>query len=446
MRATARSISTGTTARCPRYAGSRASGANRRLAAAARDLLPLVAASVVEHDALLARTDAQPLVHDGGWIEAFRSPALFDAETRAQRVPTPADDRARRGCVAGARPGIGDAFCGAFHWQDPKTVSNPGGLTKAYARLFERDGGTFALGDARTLVQVDGGWQVGTEHGPISARSAVVALGPWSDHVFEPLGYRIPLRAKRGYHMHYRPTRAPLNVPVCDTEAGFVVAPMEGGRLRLTTGVEIALRGAPPTGVQLARAEPLARDAFGIGERLDPEPWLGMRPCTPDMRPVISAPRHRHLWFAFGHCHHGHARPASGRLLAEMITGAPTYIDPHPYRRALRLIRRRALRRARRPSQCFNLLSELSEITQSEMICVIGKKDNREIKKISKSAIYQCIFILVKCVMGSCSWRCGTSLQRMFRCYAECTGTRYHGANVTLHPRSVGHFRQMIAA
>ncbi|KWF29244.1 hypothetical protein WT56_17165 [Burkholderia pseudomultivorans] len=48
-----------------------------------------------------------------------------------------------------------------------------------------------------------------------------------------------------------------------------------------------------------------ARDAFGIGERLDPAPWLGMRPCTPDMRPVIgAAPRHRHLWFAFGHCHH----------------------------------------------------------------------------------------------------------------------------------------------
>ncbi len=136
--------------------------------------------------------------------------------------------------------------------------------------------------------------------------------------------------------MHYRPTRTPLNVPVCDTEAGFVVAPMEGGRLRLTTGVEIAPRDAPPTGVQLARAEPLARDAFGIGERLDAEPWLGLRPCTPDMRPVIGpAPRHRHLWFAFGHCHHGLTLgPATGRLLAEMMTGAPTYIDPHPYRPA----------------------------------------------------------------------------------------------------------------
>ncbi|KVC62925.1 amino acid dehydrogenase [Burkholderia ubonensis] len=328
----------------PAYAGWLArfwrESSPERLAAAARDMLPLVAASVAEHDALLARTDAQPLVHDGGWLEAFRSPALFDEQARAQRRI--ADEHGLRMAVLDARalrdrePGLGDAFCGAFHWQDPKTVSNPGGLTKAYARLFERDGGTFALGDATTLVQERDGWSVDTAHGRIAAGSAVLALGPWSDQVFAPLGYRIPLRAKRGYHMHYRPTRTPLTVPVCDTEEGFVVAPMDGGRLRLTTGVEIALRGAPPTGIQLARAEPLARDAFGIGERLDPTPWLGMRPCTPDMRPVIGpAPRHPRLWFAFGHCHHGLTLgPATGRLLAEMMTGAPTYIDPHPYRPA----------------------------------------------------------------------------------------------------------------
>ncbi|MBR8057219.1 NAD(P)/FAD-dependent oxidoreductase [Burkholderia dolosa] len=328
----------------PAYAGWLArfwrESSPQRLAAAARDMLPLVAASVVEHDALLARTDAQPLVHDGGWIEAFRSPALFDAEARAQQRV--ADAHGLRMTVLDARalserePGIGDAFCGAFHWQDPKTVSNPGGLTKAYARLFEREGGAFAHGDAMTLAQVRDGWQLVTDHGPIAARAAVVALGPWSDRVFAPLGYRIPLRVKRGYHMHYRPTRTPLNVPVCDTEQGFVIAPMDGGRLRLTTGVEIALRDAPPTGVQLARAEPLARDAFGIGERLDAAPWLGMRPCTPDMRPVIGpAPRHRGLWFAFGHCHHGLTLgPVTGRLLAEMMTGAPTCIDPHPYRPA----------------------------------------------------------------------------------------------------------------
>lgn len=328
----------------PAYAGWLArfwwESAPERLAAAARDMLPLVAASVDEHDALLARAGAQPLVHDGGWIEAFRSPAWFDAEAHAQQRI--ASEHGLRMTVLDANalrmkePSISGAFCGALHWQDPKAVSNPGGLTKAYAQLFERGGGTFAHGDATTLKQEGDVWSVETVHGRMAARSAVIALGPWSDQVFAPLGYRIPLRAKRGYHMHYRPTRGTLTVPVCDTEQGFVVAPMDGGRLRLTTGVEIAQRGEPPTGVQLARAEPLARDAFGIGERLDRAPWLGMRPCTPDMRPVIGpAPRHRHLWFAFGHCHHGLTLgPATGRLLAEMMTGAPTYIDPHPYRPA----------------------------------------------------------------------------------------------------------------
>jgi D-amino-acid dehydrogenase len=134
--------------------------------------------------------------------------------------------------------------------------------------------------------------------------------------------------------MHYRPSRQMLSVPIVDTERGYVIAPMEGNRLRLTTGVEIAERGAPPTGIQLERVEPLARATFGLGERVDEKPWLGMRPCTPDMRPVIGrAPRHRGLWFAFGHNHHGLTLgPVTGRLLAEMMTGETPFADPRPFR------------------------------------------------------------------------------------------------------------------
>ena len=215
-----------------------------------------------------------------------------------------------------------------------KSPLDPGGLVKGYAALFERDGGSNLIGDATTLRASDRTWTVRTEHGVLSAKEAVVALGPWSDVVFGPLGYRIPLRAKRGYHMHYRATRPMLSMPIVDSERGYVVAPMRGDRLRLTTGVEIANRNAPPTPVQLERVEPLARDTFGIGERVDPAPWLGMRPCTPDMRPVIGpAMRHRGLWFAFGHNHHGLTLgPVTGRLLAEMMTGEAPFTDPTPYR------------------------------------------------------------------------------------------------------------------
>ena len=70
-----------------------------------------------------------------------------------------------------------------------------------------------------------------------------------------------------------------------------------------------------------------------LGERLDDTPWLGRRPCLPDMRPVIGpAPRHPGLWFNFGHAHHGLTLgPVSGRLVAELVTGEHPFTDPAPY-------------------------------------------------------------------------------------------------------------------
>ena len=311
-----------------------------RLATAARDMLPLVQRCVEEHDALVARAGAEAatLVRHGGWIEAYRTPSEYAAAAkRAEKLASAEGlslDTLDRAALRDREPALADAFCAGLHWRDPESVTNPGALTKAYAALFETSGGKILLGEAATVRAENDAWTVRTSNGVISAREIVVALGPWSDLVFEPLGYRIPLRAKRGYHMHYEATReAPLGRPILDREQGYVIAPMQRG-LRLTTGIELAAREAPPTGIQLARAEAFARPAFGLGQRLDPQPWLGLRPCTPDMRPVIGpAPRHRGLWFAFGHAHHGLTLgPVTGRLLAEMMTGATPFTDPAPYR------------------------------------------------------------------------------------------------------------------
>ena len=149
----------------------------------------------------------------------------------------------------------------------------------------------------------------------------------------QALGYDLPLAVKRGYHMHYRAAgEARLNTPMLDTERGYFLAPMRRG-IRLTTGAEFALREAIRTPVQLGRAEPIARDLFPLAERLDAEPWMGARPCTPDMLPVIGpAPRHANLFFAFGHAHHGLTLAAvTGRLVAELMTGEAPFVDPAPY-------------------------------------------------------------------------------------------------------------------
>jgi D-amino-acid dehydrogenase len=78
---------------------------------------------------------------------------------------------------------------------------------------------------------------------------------------------------------------------------------------------------------------PSARELFPLGEPVEAEPWMGARPCLPDMRPVIGpAPRLPGLWLDYGHNHYGLTLgPVSGRLLAEMIAGETPFCDPAPY-------------------------------------------------------------------------------------------------------------------
>ena len=134
-------------------------------------------------------------------------------------------------------------------------------------------------------------WRVDTAAGPLDAGDVVVALGPWMPDLLDPLGIKLPLAVKRGYHRHFRPQgNAALSRPILDADNGYCLAPMEQG-IRLTTGAEFAARDAPPTPVQFDRLMPAARELFPLGEPVEPQPWLGSRPCFADSRPVIRARR-----------------------------------------------------------------------------------------------------------------------------------------------------------
>jgi D-amino-acid dehydrogenase len=151
--------------------------------------------------------------------------------------------------------------------------------------------------------------------------------------VLGPLGLRLPLAIKRGYHRHFRPQAgAGLGRPVLDAEYGYCLAPMDEG-IRLTTGVEFARRDAPPTPVQFDRLMPAAKQLLPLGEPIEAAPWMGCRPCFADSRPVIGrAPGQAGLWLACGHAHWGLTlAAATGRLVAEMIRGATPFCDPTPY-------------------------------------------------------------------------------------------------------------------
>ncbi len=311
--------------------------APERYAAIATAYASIIAQAAPQHETLMNASGVSNLVRRDGFRALLRSQAALDmAAARAERFRANYGVRSRllsAAELAQAEPALKNVGIGALHWLDTWTVKDPGGLVRAYADLFVRSGGAFSHGDAASLRQASGaGWVVDTESGKAEAEHVVVALGPWSPELLRRFGYRYPMVRKRGYHRHFRGGAA-LDLPLQDPGFGHVIAPMAMG-LRITTGAELTGPDAPARPVQLGRAEQAARGLLDLGEPVEKEPWFGTRPCMPDMLPVVGpASRHAGLWMHFGHGHQGFTLgPATGRMLADLMTGQTPFADPTPFR------------------------------------------------------------------------------------------------------------------
>jgi D-amino-acid dehydrogenase len=311
-----------------------------RYAALSLGQAALVVTCIDEHRALAqaAGPAAEALLRPLGWLRLFAEEAGFAtalAKAEQARAEYGVGFRALDAAgLAAAEPHLQITRPHALHWTDPLSVSDPHALVLAYAALLAREGGRFVRGDAMTLARHGPGWRVTTEAGPLAAEEVVVALGAHAAALTRRFGYAPPLFGKRGYHKHYAMRgNAVLHHPVIDTPAGFALMPMRAG-VRLTTGIEFAALDAPATPVQLTRAEPVARAMLPLGEAREATPWMGVRPCLPDMLPVIGPlPGMPGAWGAFGHAHQGFTLgPSTGRLLAEMMAGEAPFVPPGPYR------------------------------------------------------------------------------------------------------------------
>jgi len=310
----------------------------QKLALAAQAMRPLIEHSVAEHDVMIRAANLQHLRREQGWIEIFRSQQAFTA-AKAEIADLDAYqlsyDILDIQALQEREPALNASLAGAIHWLDPHTITSPAALVQGYCQHFIAQGGTFVQGDALSLQRKESGvWWIEIQDGVIESDHVVIALGWESAALLQKIAkISVPLAVKRGYHMHYMQEEGRvLNHPICDTVAGFVLAPMQQG-LRLTTGIEFASPLAAANEIQLRRSEAIARQYCSFGKRLDEEIWLGRRPCLPDMRPIMGPVRGINgLWGNFGHAHHGLTLgPVSGRLLAEMIVGEKPLIAPTPF-------------------------------------------------------------------------------------------------------------------
>jgi D-amino-acid dehydrogenase len=238
-----------------------------RLLETAHLIRPLFAHAVSEHEALMMDSGATRYLRKNGWLKAYRSEASF-AGTQTERelaasfgVPIRVLDTE---AALALEPSLAPVFQRATHWEAAASISNPLAVTQAYAARFRALGGVILKGDALTLHRTASGWRIDTEEGPVDANVAVITLGPWAPDLLAPLGIKLPLAIKRGYHRHFRSqNNASLARPVLDAENGYCLVPMDQG-IRLTTGVEFADRDAPPTPVQFDRVLPAARHCFHL--------------------------------------------------------------------------------------------------------------------------------------------------------------------------------------
>lgn len=178
------------------------------------------------------------------------------------------------------------------------------------------------------LARIEG---VQTSTDLLPADTVVVAAGPWTDALLEPLGVAIPIVTTRPLLAFFaRPLSLPNHPVVGDLLSGVYCRPDEGRTLvgaldlshhDLVEDPDNYDEAAPDAFLSFCRERVLRRlpalaQGFGRGG------YAGLYDCTPDMHPVIGAvPGTVGLYVAAGFSGHGFKlAPVVGRALAELLT------------------------------------------------------------------------------------------------------------------------------
>jgi D-amino-acid dehydrogenase len=232
-------------------------------------------------------------------------------------------------------PALKPGLAGGFLF-DCDAHLRPDKLIAAWRDVLQRQAVTI-----REQVQVHGIVRDGrvaralqTSQGEVAADTTIFATGAWTPLLSDSLGCRVPIQPGKGYSITMpRPAVCPT-IPLLFEEHRVAVTPMHSG-YRLGSTMEFAGYDATLNPRRLALlkagAEHYLREPYA-----EPvvEEWFGWRPMTWDSRPIIDrSPALDNVWIAAGHNMLGVSMsPATGKLVAELISGATPHVDPAPYR------------------------------------------------------------------------------------------------------------------
>jgi glycine/D-amino acid oxidase-like deaminating enzyme len=234
----------------------------------------------------------------------------------------------------------------------------PAALTVALALMAAARGATVRHHlPARALLE-DRDRVVGvvTDEGPIGADEVVVAAGPWSSSLLDPIGVRLPITGARGWLVRLDPRPGLLRRLVASAGWEEATGRWEDGALRAGSLEEVSaatstllhpatdgslIAGSSRQPVITPEAEEpgvpakIVRGAIRMVPALaDAEirsAWWGIRPLTPDERPVVGRVGEG-LSIAAGHGSEGVILGAgTGQLIAAQLLGSDAPFDPDPF-------------------------------------------------------------------------------------------------------------------
>jgi glycine oxidase len=169
-------------------------------------------------------------------------------------------------------------------------------------------------------------WQT-TDGRVIEADKFIVTSGAWSFLLLRNVAQTLNIKPMRGQILLYQPKE---NLKQIVYQNGFYMIPRGDGYLLAGSTLEDV--GFDASTTEVVRDE-LAQKAQKIMPALRGLPiikhWSGLRPGTPENLPTISAHPHiKNLYLNTGHFRYGLTMaPASARLVADLISGSPPFID-----------------------------------------------------------------------------------------------------------------------
>ncbi len=292
--------------------------------------------SVEQHQALAADTPAAAFITTEDYCFGYATRSAFEADAYGwgkrdahgvkYEVVSGAD-------YAAYDPIFDDTFQTVVRCKNHGRISDPGAYVKALANHFISEGGTLQITQITDIEMTAGAvTALLTEDGTLRADRIVFAMGPWSREIAHKMGVKVPFESERGYHIELVNPSAMPRAPMMVASGKFVLTPMRS-RIRAAGVIEFGGLDAPASRAPL---DMLRRQVAKILPDVTYDEvieWMGHRPAPADSLPLIGANDAAGRSFsAFGHQHVGlTGGPKTGRIIAELISGATPNTDMRPF-------------------------------------------------------------------------------------------------------------------